>query len=90
MRKRWLDDAVRIKNGKVPEPLPLSSSADTRAAASQWVVHAANDDKISFELNDWNFLYHAEEKQFLLLCTDAFGKKAFYAWSFDFEMLHGC
>ena len=78
---------MRVKNGLILDPL---SNADMKAAAIQWVVHAANHEKISFGLNDWKVRYHAEEKQFLLLCTDAFGKKAFYAWYFDFEMLYGC
>ena len=78
MRKRRLGDAMhlmnRFRDGEIPSPL---SNADMIAAAIQCVVHAANDET-SLELNDWKIRYHAEEKPFLLLCTDASGKKAFY------------
>ena len=89
MRKRWLDDAMRITNGS--EPL---SNADVNAAAIQWVVHAANEDAKEWtsgklDVYAWNFLYHAEEREFLLFCTDPFGKKV-YPWYFDFSLLYGC
>ncbi len=85
VRKRWLDDATRIKNGSLQEPL---SNAEMKAAAIQWVVHAANHEKISFGLNDWKIRDHAEEKQFLLLCANDECNNAFYAWYFNFSLLY--
>ena len=73
VRNRWMDDAMRIKNGS--DPL---SNADMKAAAIQWVVHAANEDadkSASDQLCAWIFQYRAEERKFLLFCTDASGKK---------------
>ena len=88
VRKRWMDDAMRIKNGS--EPL---SNADMKAAAIQWVVHAANEDEdewASDHLCAWNFQYRAEERMFLLFCTDASGERKVYPWYFDFSLLYGC
>ena len=90
MRKRWLDDAMRVKNGLISEPL---SNADMKAAAIQWVVHAANadvDEWASDDLCAWNFQYRASDLLFLLFCTDGSGKKKVYPWHFDFSLLHGC
>ena len=89
VRKRWLDDAMRrIKNGS-----ECLSNADMKAAAIQWVVHAANadvDEWASDDLYAWNFQYRASDPIFLLCCTDALGKKKVYPWYFDFSLLYGC
>ena len=90
VRKRWLDDAMRVKNGLILDPL---SNADMKAAAIQWVVHAANadvDEWASDDLSAWNFQYLATDRMFLLFCTDAMGTKKVYPWHFDFSLLYGC
>ena len=90
VRKRWLDDAMRVKNGLILDPL---SNADMEAAAIQWVVHAANadvDEWASDDLYAWNFQYRASDQMFLLFCTDGSDKKKVYPWHFDFSSLYGC
>ena len=64
-----------------------------KAAAIQWLVHAANadvDEGASDDLYAWNFQYRASDLLFLLFCTDGSGKKKVYPWHFDFSLLYGC
>ena len=64
VRKRWLDDAMRVKNGLILDPL---SNADMKAAAIQWVVHAANadvDEWASDDLYAWNVQHRASDLMF--------------------------
>ena len=90
VRERWLDDAMRVKNGLILDPL---SNADMKAAAIQWVVHAANadvDEWASDDLSAWNFQDRATDRMFLLFCRNAKGTKKVYPWHFDFSLLYGC
>ena len=90
VRKRWLDDAMRVKKGLISDHL---SNDDMKAAALQWVVHAANakmDEWDADDLSAWNVSYLVRDRMFLLFCTDAKGAKKVYPWHFDFSMLYGC
>ena len=90
VRKRWLDDAMRVKKGLISDHL---SNDDVKAAALQWVVHAANakmDEWDADELSAWNVSFLVRDRMFLLFCTDAKGTKKVYPWHFDFSMLYGC
>ena len=90
VRKRWLDDAMRVKKGLISDHL---SNDDMKAAALQWVVHAANakmDEWDADDLSAWNVSYLVRDQMFLLFCTDAKGTKKVYPWHFDFSMLYGC
>ena len=64
VRKRWLDDATKVKNGLVRPPL---SHGEMRDAASKWVVEAANadgDEWASDDVSAWNFQYRATDRIF--------------------------
>ena len=90
VRKRWLDDAMRVKKGLISDHL---SNDDMKAAALQWVVHAANakmDEWDAGDLSAWNVSYLVRDRMFLLICTDAKGAKKVYPWHFDFSVLYGC
>ena len=90
VRKRWLDDAMKIRNGELREPL---SHGAMKEAASKWVVEAANaagDESASDALSAWNVQHSATERMFLLFCTDAMGTKKVYPWLCDFSLLYGC
>ena len=90
VRKRWLDDAMKIRNGELREPL---SHGAMKEAASKWVIEAANaagDEWASDALSAWNVQYSATERMFSLFCTDAMGTKKVYPWLFDFSLLYGC
>ena len=90
VRKRWLDDAMRVKKGLISDHL---SNDDMKAAALQWVVHAANAKMDEWDADDlfaWNFQHLATDRMFLLFCTDAMGTKKVYPWHFDFSLLYGC
>ncbi len=90
VRKRWLDDAMKIRNGELREPL---SHGAMKEAASKWVVEAANaagDEWAADDLSAWTFQYHAKDQMSLIFCTDAMGAKKVYPWHFDFSLLYGC
>ena len=61
VRKRWLDDALKLRNGGLQEDL---SHDGMKEAASKWVVEAANaagDEWASDDLSAWTFQYHAKD-----------------------------
>ena len=90
MRKRWLDDALKLLYGGLQEHL---SHNGMKEAASKWVVEAANaagDEWAADDLSAWTFQYHAKDRMFLIFCTDAMGTKKVYPWHFDFCLLYGC
>ena len=90
VRKRWLDDAMKVNGGLLQR---LLSHGEMTDAAIKRVVEAANadgDEWASDDLYAWNFQYRASDRILLLFCTDALGKKKVYPWYFDFSLLYGC
>ena len=93
IRKRWLDDALKLKkeiqDGGPRQPL---SNKEMTTAAQKWVVEAANahrDDFTSDDMSEWGFVNCADLRIFLFFCTDTKGVKKVYPWFFDFHMLYG-
>ena len=90
VRKRWLDDALKLLYGGLQEHL---SHNGMKEAASKWVVEAANataDEWAADDLSTCTFQYLAKDRMFLIFCTDAMGAKKVYPWHFDFSLLYGC
>ena len=93
IRKRWLDDAMRIKKetqeGGPRQPL---SNEEMTTAAQKGVVEAANARRDWFTFDgwtEWRFVYCADLRMFLVFCTDTKGVTKVYTWLFDFHMLYG-
>ena len=93
IRKRWLDDALKLKkeiqDGGPRQPL---SNKEMTTAAQKWVVEAANahrDDFTFDDMTEWRFVYCADLRILLFFCTDTKGVKKVYPWLFDFHMLYG-
>ena len=95
IRKRWLDDAMRIKRKETLEGGPQQPPSNEKAvtAAQKWVVETANVHHESSPYNNhwpqWRFVYCADLTMFLFFCTDTKGVKKVYPWLFDFHMLYG-
>ena len=93
IRKRWLDDALKLKkeiqDGGPRQPL---SNEEMTTAAQKGVAEAANARRDGFTFDDWTewrFVYCADLRIFLFFCTDTKGVKKVYPWLFDFHMLYG-
>ncbi len=93
IRKRWLDDALKLKkeiqDGGPRQPL---SNEEMTTAAQKGVAEAANARRDGFTFDDWTewrFVCCADLRMFLFFCTDTKGVKKVYPWLFDFHMLYG-